>query len=216
MAIKCEVSVDVLGITCDSTNEELKEAYWVLSRELEERGLKPLPDIEVKWSLTLSETKYGITYAHYTKIGSSRILKPTAIILNRTLFFKLPQLELDVTLRHEAAHAWTAEHCGRLDHSKAWEHIAKILGDTGEVYAGSSASVLIAAREARHSVPNDFSDLDPKQVHSMRTSFKLICKNRSLEPTVEVFDDFVRPRFPQFSEEAIDLARDLICGEVSS
>jgi len=204
------------SLTIDATNGDLVDAYASLDKDLEVRSMAPLPIIEVRWSIRMSNRRYGATYA--TRRDGR--LYPLRIVLNKKIFTERwwgskeeASIHLQGTLRHEAAHAWTCANAGRLDHSKAWQHIASILGDTGKQYAGCSAVDETRAVAARGEVPTQHDNLDRKQVHSMRTSFAIICRKYNLHKTYENFDKYIRPRFPHFSTEAINKARDIICGK---
>jgi len=165
--------------------------------------MKLLPDIPIRWSERM-RSSLAKTYAKQRRNG----IEAYEIVMNRRLFRKEgDKYTIESTIRHEAAHAWTTQHCGRLDHSDAWRHVARILGDTGDRCAvvNDFKNEKIALRSAAL-VPTQHETLTKRQVHQLRCSLIVASRRLRLEPNIHIFEKYVRPRFPQFSTKAMDEA----------
>jgi hypothetical protein len=198
-----------------STDAELLAFYLGLNDLLRPRGMPLLPPADVHWTTRLPARHWGRSYAYTVKNKPGEFVR-FKILVNQKVFTRLPgrgPLELEATLRHEAAHIWTAAHAGRMDHSLAWRHTARILGDTGHVFAGCPLADVLHARAAHHAVPTAYHVLDKKQLHALRTSFTHLARRRGFEPTAANFDLYIRRRFPHFSDSAVAKARDLLCAK---
>jgi len=190
-------------LTANSSNRDLKDFYNSLNSFLQAREMKLLPDITVRWS-----DRMGSALAKTYGKNKTNGLEAYEIVMNHRLFRKEgDKYSVDSTLRHEAAHAWTAQHCGRLDHSDAWRHVARILGDTGDRCAivNDFKNEKKALRSAAL-VPTQHEDLTKRQIHQLRCALKAVVRRTGGKPTTRLFNTFVRPRFPQFSQKALDEA----------
>lgn len=185
---------------------KIKVFYRELNVVLRQRDMANLPNIEVYWS---PKMRSALGACYYTSFEGR--ITPTKICMNVRQFRGQDAVRVRATLIHEAAHAWTMHNCNRADHSAAWKHVAKILGDTGAVYFNQSCvEEESVAFECRDSVPTKIDKLDNRQVHSLRTSLKLIDRKYGCGFTRDSFEKYIRPRFPQFSNMALDYAASVL------
>jgi len=198
-----------------NTDAKLKDFYLELNQILDARDMKPLPDdVRVYWSNRMGRA-HGVAYAKNIPAESSegvgyRKMTGDRIALNIKRFRGASGTQVRATLIHEAAHIWTMTNCGRCDHSAAWKHVAQILGDTGERYAGCSDEAEQSAFDTRDSIPTQIEELTKRQVHSLRCSLKQIDRRYGCGFNFESFKKYVKPRFPQFTSEAMDNAANVL------
>lgn len=193
-----------MELTVKSTNEQLKQYYNRLNALLAERGMESLPNVTVRWSTYMSSRKLG----HFHVRGGPRdsAVASAEIVLNRNVLASL-NFSVEETLRHEAAHAWTWFNCGRLDHSDAWRHVAKILGCTGSRCASYRDSELAPIAQATsRETPTQHTELTAKRLHQLRCSLKYVCREKGLTYCRSTYDLHVRPKFPQFSKDLLEAA----------
>ncbi len=181
--------------------ERLQEAtvavqayYRELDARLQKRAMKPLPEIRLYVSNRIRRC-YGYTAFRREK-DRMVVLK---IAIAWSAYRQGASMWQDV-VAHEAAHAYCMAWHQRADHSPAWQHVARLLGCTGDVYACENADRRKQAAAMADLHPTRLNELRPRDRGAIKLSYRQqLRKHRSEQEAVSA----TVHRFPQFDETMV-------------